>query len=480
MHTTLFQHYVWILLIQCHSIFCSELLNCKSPPCYHHIQSNLSWYGPVAMTSESGYRINFAWNISIHKDKCCPGMVVFTSTDKEDLISKDSICMDIAPKNLDFLYATEKAFIPLDYHYLDSTKSCHQTDNSSMYWCKDYYNVQSPTAMYAAAYLYYPCQKRKGLEMTYNVGIEVKKVQYKCFELNAVHSVCSKYYQSAFLPNLFDLPPKDDIEFNGMFAIMHIQGFQKQCHKHFEEIVCRAFLPECKAEGFYLSPCQSVVREVLYACRGYVNIFNNIVSHGNNEFIESYYISKLPTEGPCFDISVHCDNAPTIDHGSYIIQMDASDVYHVNTSVIYTCDANYALYGESTAYCSYSGDWKPMPRCVLIPDGNTKEIITASVLGSLVFTVIISIFLIIRYRQEIAVILYAKYGCRFRKLAEKQCKYDAFVAYNLEDIAFVKNEIMSRLENADPPYSVCIHHRVRWICIFKPAHKIIFNEGNVF
>ena len=44
-------------------------------------------------------------------------------------------------------------------------------------------------------------------------------------------------------------------------------------------------------------------------------------------------------------------------------------------------------------------------------------------------------------------------------LKEKQCKYDAFIAYNLKDISFVKNELLSRLENADPHYSVCIHHR---------------------
>ncbi len=175
--------------------------------------------------------------------------------------------------------------------------------------------------------------------------------------------------------------------------------------------------------------------------------------------IEKYYIKKFETDRPCFNVNVTCDFPPKIDHGSYLVDSNTKDVYPVNSSVRYICDTNYYLDGNSTAFCKYSGEWQPIPKCIIKQNGNTKEIITATLLGCLVLVIIISIILIIKYRQEIAVILYAKYGFRFRTLREKQCKYDAFIAYNLKDIAFIKHDLMSRLENADPPYSVCIHHR---------------------
>ncbi len=117
------------------------------------------------------------------------------------------------------------------------------------------------------------------------------------------------------------------------------------------------------------------------------------------------------------------------------------------------------MYGESTAYCRYSGEWRPIPECVL-KNGNKKEIITASVLSFLVLLMVIAGILVFRYRQEIAVILYAKYGFRFKTFKEEERKYDVFIAYNLEDIGFVKDELLNRLENAaEPPFKICIHHR---------------------
>ncbi len=78
----------------------------------------------------------------------------------------------------------------------------------------------------------------------------------------------------------------------------------------------------------------------------------------------------------------------------------------------------------------------------------------------IVLIVIVSMIAMICYRQEIAIILSAKYGFRVRKFKEEERDFDAFIAYSVEDIAFVKNELLNRLETlADPPFNVCIHHR---------------------
>ncbi len=453
-----------------------ETLHCEKPPCDHHIKSNLSWFGPVAMTTKPGHFINFTYDISIPKEKCCPGMVVLTSAVREDLNKRKMTCMDMTSKTLEFLYDNEYDFIHLDYHYRYSD-ACSPPDNNGIYRCaRNNTGLKSQTAVYAAAYFYYPCQDTKGLEMVYNVDIQAEEVNYKCFDLKSESPVCSNYYKSAFLPNLLgsdDTSTPLDI----ILVTLHLQDFYKQCHKHLEEILCRIFLPECTVEGKYLSPCPSLLKEALYACKKYIinNKFLNIPKLDvSEEAIEKYYIKKFETGRACFNKIVTCENPPKIDHGSYIvhsnstdvhpnstdIQSNSTDVYKVKTSVTYSCDTNYDLDGESTAYCEYSGVWKPIPKCILKPNGNTMEIITASVLSCLVFVVIVSIVLIIKYRQEIAVLLYAKYGFRINALKEKQCKYDAFIAYNMEDIGFVKNELLNRLEKAaDPSYSICIHHR---------------------
>ncbi len=101
-----------------------------------------------------------------------------------------------------------------------------------------------------------------------------------------------------------------------------------------------------------------------------------------------------------------------------------------------------------------------IPICKLRIQNKFKVIITASTLGTFLFIVIIVVVFVFKYRRELVVVIYAKYGLRFRTIPEEKREYDAFIAYSLEDISFVKHELLTRLESfADPPYKILIHHR---------------------
>ncbi|KAM6395325.1 toll-like receptor 2 [Rhynochetos jubatus] len=66
-------------------------------------------------------------------------------------------------------------------------------------------------------------------------------------------------------------------------------------------------------------------------------------------------------------------------------------------------------------------------------------------------------------------LLRSKYGAR-RPGAARRCSYHAFVSYSHADAGWVRRELLRRLENAEPPYRLCIHERD-----FTPGRWIIDN-----
>ncbi|KAM6309372.1 LOW QUALITY PROTEIN: toll-like receptor 2 [Podargus strigoides] len=63
----------------------------------------------------------------------------------------------------------------------------------------------------------------------------------------------------------------------------------------------------------------------------------------------------------------------------------------------------------------------------------------------------------------------AKYGGR-RAGTGRRCSYHAFISYSRADAAWVRRELLHRLENTAPPYRLCIHERD-----FTPGRWIIEN-----
>ncbi len=390
-------------------------------------------------------------------EKCCPGTVVLTSPIKDDLIRRDEKCMNIKPQNLEVIYELEDAFMKFDYQ--QSEGGCSYPDSDDTITCHGWKWTETKIAQYAAVYFFYPCQQRKSFDLVYSIQFSSHNESRNCFQLNPDTSTCWKYYNYSMLPNIFHGGHKHSIETISMI----IKRLTNRCHKHIEEIFCRMFLPECTSDGHQVPPCKSVIRELfIHACKHELSeiYFHSIQNDADMEFFVNYFSAKIHSEESCFNVSVTCDAPPHIPHSTTNIHTEIEKSYPVHTSITYTCDENYKLDGKATVFCKYSGEWDPLPKCILNSVDEKIQIIIASVLSFIILAVIISMVLIICYRQEIAIILYAKYGFRIKKLNEEQKEFDAFIAYSVEDIEFVKNELLARLENcAYPPFNICIHHR---------------------
>ncbi len=447
--------FLTVILLLCHNSFCSDII--FRAPYFHHMDTNVSWFGPVAMTLIPTKRIDVYWNISLSIEKCCPGLVVYSSSTESEVGHVEKECMDVEHDYLEFLYDEDYTFVKFDYHRSYGENWCSAPDTDGMYTCAGRTRIRSQTAIVGAAYFFYPCGIKNELKMTYYVDMIEDNRIYECFDVNPL-SACRKYYPSGYVPNLMGGTDKDSY----LALSFLIQGFLGQCHKHIEEIMCRMWIPECATEDLYISPCQSLVKEIFqYACKDEIKTFfsHYISKPVNFEILTDYYVKSFPTVEPCFNVTVTCDSPLIIEHGSYAIEGGSLYSYPVHTSVAYSCDPDYELVGESTVLCSYSGKWSLVPSCILRSEDKTKEIAIGSLFSFFALSMVVAAVVIIQYRQEIAVILYAKYGFRLRKFREENRKYDAFIAYNLEDISFVKNELLVKLESADPPYNLCVHHR---------------------
>ncbi|XP_078581551.1 uncharacterized protein LOC144864974 [Branchiostoma floridae x Branchiostoma japonicum] len=78
----------------------------------------------------------------------------------------------------------------------------------------------------------------------------------------------------------------------------------------------------------------------------------------------------------------------------------------------------------------------------------------------LVIIVLVCVIVVFKRKKDIQVYLYARYGWRFREEEEDEDKeYDAFLSYSQHDLDVVLHDVLPALENREPPFRVCLHHR---------------------
>ena len=96
-----------------------------------------------------------------------------------------------------------------------------------------------------------------------------------------------------------------------------------------------------------------------------------------------------------------------------------------------------------------------------ISKDKTFKIIALTLGGVLVLT-FIAFTLAYKYRGEMKVLMYTHFNWHpFDRVDDSDPRkiYDAFVSYSGSDHQWVVNTLQERLEQHDPPYKLCIHHR---------------------
>ncbi|XP_066286080.1 toll-like receptor Tollo [Branchiostoma lanceolatum] len=98
---------------------------------------------------------------------------------------------------------------------------------------------------------------------------------------------------------------------------------------------------------------------------------------------------------------------------------------------------------------------------LLAAQARTRLIVGLSVPLVLVMIILVCVIVLVKRKEAIQVYLYARYGWRFREEEEEDedKEYDAFLSYSQHDLNVVIHDILPGLENREPPFHVCLHHR---------------------
>ena len=88
--------------------------------------------------------------------------------------------------------------------------------------------------------------------------------------------------------------------------------------------------------------------------------------------------------------------------------------------------------------------------------------ITAYTLGGLLFVFLVAFVVGYKFRGEVKVFMYTHFNWHpFDRIndSDPNKTYDAFISFSGIDYEWISNTLCVRLENHDPPYKLCLHHR---------------------
>ena len=88
--------------------------------------------------------------------------------------------------------------------------------------------------------------------------------------------------------------------------------------------------------------------------------------------------------------------------------------------------------------------------------------ITAYTLGGLLFVSLVAFAVGYKFRGEVKVFMYTHFNWHpFDRIndLDPNKPYDAFISFSGNDYEWISNTLCLRLENHDPPYKLCLHHR---------------------
>ena len=105
--------------------------------------------------------------------------------------------------------------------------------------------------------------------------------------------------------------------------------------------------------------------------------------------------------------------------------------------------------------------------CATIKEKNTEKTIpigtiAACTLGGLLALILIVGIILYKYHRQVKVFMYTHFNWHpFDRIDDTDPNkiYDAFISFSGVDFHWVKNTLQKRLENHDPPYKLCFHHR---------------------
>ena len=336
--------------------------------------------------------------------------------------------------------------------------------------------------------------------LSYNISIYDQTNETSCFRIprldNAEGGVqCKRYYSHTSLPNLmgdatWQHLSKWLVVFGSFAASLTSLVWKDLCHRHVQEILCRAFMPKCDTRNKQIiQPCKETCIDLLEGCgTTFETLIDKLgklgdsflfdvshirqIAHSPVEcpLIDCNYLPSVKGPIPCFYEPVTCAAPPELKNATFV--GNSTKTYPVLSTVEYSCLNNSLfLQGNNTVTCLYSGKWSKTPQCIEKPP---KISITPNTLPvvKIILSALILIFVLV-------IALGFLIWCKLKKKPKgkpltRNRMYDAFVCYDLANDDFAHKTLIDELEERhDPPFKLCIHKRN-----FKPSYTIKWNIWN--
>ena len=226
----------------------------------------------------------------------------------------------------------------------------------------------------------YSCSAVKSLKgLIYNITI-YQKNGTKC-SLMGPNFVCSKYYRTMSMPNLFgNIFRKSDIKQFEMQFYMWKSLLGQPCYKYQEQIVCYLLFPECINIHRMKTLCREGCTDFIDACiDDLLFILRNVTIYDHkpkvlkeklesvtlnsaNEFCN--YLPSVNSTVPCFYEPVICGSPPKVKNAAIMQNnININKTYLLHTKFTYLCKNETQIRGNNTIACMRSGQWSKPPLC---------------------------------------------------------------------------------------------------------------------
>ncbi len=272
---------------------------------------------------------------------------------------------------------------------------------------------------------------------------------------------CPQFYSHMSEENLVGVVDSNLSEEHNENVILHLQTFKRMFlnssqgmfYKHFDELLCRFFLPECEPkQNIVIHPCQEMCNEFLDAAwktlkhrlPDMLKLFPSVVksfmeAREYDNALDCSYLPSINDSIPCLYKPVMCGLPPVV---KYAKVNNSKEKHNVNSTVEYNCvSEKYKMVGNASTTCLYSGYWSPPPTC----QNDSLGLKSPLVIVVTILSLPLSLF--------VAVTIW--YSCKHHpmtcdevsQLNQRETDFDAFLCYNFDrENNFVVNELLPEID----------------------------------
>ena len=383
-------------------------------------------------------RLNVKYNITFKTHKCCPTLrfgIQGSTTYYKQYFNDCS--------RINFAYTS------LYSQYYIYTKNMFPNSGceviSDNYVCSGIRRLAYISPQYWTFEAIYECSNTFPLDVTVNFEIQYfLSVNRQCEPLG--NELCGGYfnYSKTSFPNVIGQTSQRQANDVLVFGLSVVSA--ANCYKNFRLLFCSTLFPECH-NGKVIYPCSEFCFEAVEACKKEFNHFQHFAP-----------CQALPGKKyhNCIYKPVTCPKLQPPESGKVV-----TEGFFVTNFSVYSCNDGYNLIGAEVRHCQYSGSWNGTePSCksnssTQMPSTEKRIHIVEIIVpvGILSLFIIISIVIVICYRDEIKLLILYNVHMEAMGKGGLPERNKLFITYSSEDIEEVNESFIPELRKQLPSWN---------------------------